>query len=156
MVTVIMPTMIWHHHSEVAISRGVGTVYTRLPGVPQACRPHHSAGGDDAGQWLPSLQGWPSLCPEPAQALPFGPYRNAGKSTFLSSSSHTMWLITFFASSRDVASKQLRCVQHKPLWFCYVCSALRLLFVISVSSVCCMLAVHQDGDLWLLAFIPGH
>lgn len=32
-----------------------GFVYTRLLGMSQACRPHHSAGGDDAGQRLPSI-----------------------------------------------------------------------------------------------------
>lgn len=65
-------------HSEGVLAMVAGFVYTRLPGVSQACRPHHSAGGDDAGQRLPSIQGWPSLCPELAQALPFRPHGNTG------------------------------------------------------------------------------
>ena len=63
-----------------------GAVYTRLPGVSQACRPHHSAGGDDAGKRLPSLQSWPSLCPELTQTLPSEPHRDAGEYIITASS----------------------------------------------------------------------
>lgn len=56
-----------------------GVVYTRFPGVSQACRPRHPAGGDDAGQRLPSFQSWPSLCPQLTQALPSEPHGDAGE-----------------------------------------------------------------------------
>ena len=72
-----------------------GIVYTRLLGMPQACRPHHSAGGDDAGQWLPSIQGRPSLCPELAQAISSGPYGNTGMYIVLSSKNAVLWIHLF-------------------------------------------------------------
>ena len=58
-------------------------MHSRLFGLPEACRPNHLAGGDDAGQRLPSLQGRAPLCAQSTQALPPQPYRNPSKAPAL-------------------------------------------------------------------------
>jgi hypothetical protein len=55
-----------------------GVVYPRLPGLPQACRQDHPAGGDDAEQRLSLLQSRTQGSRRPPKTLPPQPTRVSG------------------------------------------------------------------------------